>query len=54
LDLKDPNTIGGVFTRDIILMYDESNACEALAIIGFAIERTIPKLCQYIWDALTL
>jgi hypothetical protein len=35
-------------------MYDESDACEASAIIGFAIERTIPKLYQYIWDALTL
>jgi hypothetical protein len=53
-DIKDPNTIGGVFTRDIIQMYDESNACEALAIIGFAIERTVPRLYQYIWDGLKL
>jgi hypothetical protein len=47
-DLKDPNTIGVVFTRDIIQMYDESNTCEALAIIGFVVESTVPHLYQYI------
>lgn len=51
-DFENTNTIGAVFTRDILKMYDEANACEALAIIGFAIEQTVASLYQFIWDGL--
>ena len=51
-DFDDKTTIGAVFTADILKMYDEANACEALAIIGFAIEQTVSSLYQFIWDGL--
>jgi len=51
-DLDDKTTIGAKFTADILDMYDKANACEALAIIGFAIEQTVPTLYQFIWDGL--
>lgn len=51
-DFENQNTIGAIFTRDILKMYDEANACEALAIIGFAIEQTVATLYQFIWEGL--
>ena len=51
-DFERTDTIGAVFTRDILKMYDDANACEALAIIGFAIEQTVATLYQFIWDGL--
>lgn len=51
-DFENTETIGAVFTRDILQMYNESNACEAIAMIGFSVEQTVPTLYQYIWDGL--
>jgi pyrroloquinoline quinone (PQQ) biosynthesis protein C len=51
-DFERTDTIGAVFTRDILKMYDDANACEALAIIGFAIEQTVATLYQFIWSGL--
>eukprot|EP01083_Nonionella_stella_P271051 918158_1 len=31
--------------------YKAANECESLAVIGFAIEATVPKMYQFMWDA---
>uniref|UniRef100_A0A7S4NZS8 Uncharacterized protein n=1 Tax=Paramoeba aestuarina TaxID=180227 RepID=A0A7S4NZS8_9EUKA len=51
-DFDDQTTIGAIFTQDILKMYDEANACEALAIIGFSIEQTVSTLYKFIWEGL--
>lgn len=43
---------GGRFTNWMLAKYREANACESLAIIGFAIEETVSTLYQFIWDGL--
>ena len=45
-------SIGAAFTKDMLDLYESANACEALAVIGFAIEQTVPTLYQFIWDGL--
>lgn len=49
-DIENPHTIGGNFARDILYLYDQSNPCEALAIIAFGIEKTVSHLYQYLWS----
>lgn len=51
-DFNDTTTIGARFTADMIRIYEQANSCEGLAVIGFAIEQTVPTLYQYIWDGL--
>ena len=41
---------GGRFTNYMIDMYGSSTACEALAVIGFAIEQTVSTMYQFVWD----
>jgi hypothetical protein len=48
----DQDTPGAAFTRGMLTMYEEMNACEALAVIGFAIEQTVSGLYSYIWEGL--
>eukprot|EP01084_Bolivina_argentea_P115090 204749_1 len=43
---------GVTFTKYMIDMYRDSNACESLAIIGFAIEETVSRLYEYIYNGL--
>ena len=43
---------GGRFTEYMIEMYDGATACEALAVIGFAIEETVSTLYKFVWDGL--
>lgn len=43
---------GLLFTQYMLDMYDKSNACEAVAVIGFAIEETVSKLYSFIYDSL--
>eukprot|EP01083_Nonionella_stella_P253857 873141_1 len=53
--LFNPNgndTPGEVFTKYMIHLYKNTNACESLAIIGFAIEETVSRLYEYIWNGL--
>jgi L-fuculose-phosphate aldolase len=45
---------GGRFTQWILNKYDEANACEALSMIGFAVEETVSTIYQYLWDGLKL
>ena len=39
-------------TTWILNMYKDANACEALAVVGFAIEETVSILYKFIWDGL--
>jgi len=43
---------GGRFTTWILDQYTKANACEALAVIGFAIEETVSTLYQFLWEGL--
>lgn len=43
---------GGRFTAWILDQYTKANACEALAVIGFAIEETVSTLYQFLWEGL--
>ena len=43
---------GGRFTSWIIKKYEDANACEALSMIGFAIEETVSILYSYLWNGL--
>lgn len=56
LGLNSTNTTmdspGGRFTDYMINMYAESTACEALAVIGFAIEETVSTLYKFVWAGL--
>ena len=46
------NSPGATFTKYMLDMYENTNVCESLAIIGFAIEETVSTLYQYIWKGL--
>ena len=46
------NHAGFLFTQYMLNMYDKSNACEAVAVIGFAIEETVSKLYSFVYDTL--
>ncbi|CAE7433531.1 unnamed protein product, partial [Symbiodinium microadriaticum] len=50
--LNNMGSPGGRFTTWILNLYRDANACEALAIVGFAIEETVSILYQFIWDGL--
>jgi len=52
LSVEDNNSPGGAFTKYMLDLYEKSNACEALAVIGFSIEQTVPQLYQFILDGL--
>ena len=46
------NSPGGRFTDFMINMYSNGTACEALAVIGFAIEQTVSSMYEFIWKGL--
>jgi len=43
---------GGRFTTYMLDSLEQATACEALAILGFAIEETVSTLYMYIWNGL--
>jgi len=43
---------GELFTKFMINLYGDSNVCESLAVIGFAIEESVSRLYEYIWNGL--
>ena len=43
---------GATFTQFMLDIYEESNVCVCLAIIGFAIEETVSTLYEFIWNGL--
>merc|ERR1719384_2248179 len=43
---------GEVFTKFMLNLYGESNVCESLAVIGFAIEESVSSLYHFIWNGL--
>jgi len=43
---------GGRFTTYMIESLEKATACEALAVLGFAIEETVSTLYMYIWNGL--
>ena len=49
---ENNDTPGETFTKYMIHLYRTTNACESLAIIGFAIEETVSRLYEYIWNGL--
>jgi len=48
----DEDGPGELFTKFMINLYGESNVCESLAVIGFAIEESVSRLYEYIWNGL--
>jgi len=51
-DLQLDESIGGRFIRDMLEITSNTNACEAIAVIGFAVEDTAATLYRYIWDGI--
>merc|ERR1711994_511816 len=43
---------GELFTKYMVNLYGESNVCESLAVIGFAIEESVSRLYEFIWNGL--
>jgi len=43
---------GVVFTKFMLDLYEKSNVCDSLAVIGFAIEETVSRLYQFVWNGL--
>jgi hypothetical protein len=43
---------GELFTKFMLNLYGESNVCESLAVIGFAIEESVSRLYEFIWNGL--
>ena len=43
---------GELFTKFMVKLYAESNVCESLAVIAFAIEETVSRLYEFIWNGL--
>merc|ERR1719242_2868393 len=43
---------GELFTKFMLKLYGESNVCESLAVIGFAIEESVSRLYEFIWNGL--
>ena len=49
LDSMSP---GATFTQFMLDIYEKSNVCVCLAIIGFAIEETVSTLYNFVWNGL--
>lgn len=54
IDIKtvSSDSPGGRFTTFMIESLQNATACEALAVLGFAIEETVSTLYMYIWNGL--
>merc|ERR1719385_425155 len=48
----DEDGPGELFTKYMVNLYGESNVCESLAVIGFAIEESVSRLYEFIWNGL--
>jgi len=48
----DDDGPGELFTKFMLNLYGESNVCESLAVIGFAIEESVSRLYEFIWNGL--
>lgn len=46
------NRAGNTFATAMYEAYENSNACEGLSVIGFAIEETVSTLYQYLWNGM--
>jgi len=51
-EIKEDDGAGVVFTKFMLDLYEESNVCDSLAVIGFAIEETVSRLYQFVWKGL--
>ena len=51
-NLVHHNSAGYKFRNFMLSKYEESNVCEALSIIGFAIEETVSSIYDPLWKGL--
>jgi len=49
---SEEDTPGELFTKFMLNLYGDSNVCESLAVIGFAIEESVSRLYEFIWNGL--
>jgi len=52
LERSEDDGPGELFTKYMVNLYGESNVCESLAVIGFAIEESVSRLYEFIWNGL--
>ena len=52
LEESEGDGAGVVFTKFMLSLYSTSNVCDSLAVIGFAIEETVSRLYEFIWNGL--